>query len=240
MVRFGRWKEILQLPFPRYPLLMLFRSASLHFARGLAFANTGKPELAITEANLFDDLRLNPSAGVRILHNNTVHDLLAVDAPMLRGEIAYFSGNREEAFSLLRKAVSLQDGLNFDEPWGKMQPIRHALGGLLCKHGHYDEAEQVFRADLKFHPSNPWGLVGLIACLQGRLKIGQSSCCKQQQQACTSNVPTAKPNASPVADRENVLSEVEQLEDLLTEQRKSGWADFEISVPCLCCVESQR
>ena len=226
MVRFGRWKEILQLPFPKYPLLMLYRSASLHYARGLALANTGEIQLAITEANLLDDLRLNPSAEMRILHNNKVSDLLAVDAPMLRGEIAYFSGNYDDAFPLLRQAVALQDGLNYDEPWGKMQPIRHPLGGLLCEQGHYEEAEAVFREDLKYHPRNPWGLVGLISCLNGRLSMRKGVCCSKMK------------GGNPVVGqaREDMLLEVQNLSVLLAEQRKSKWADCQISAPCMCCT----
>ncbi|KAL7535453.1 hypothetical protein ACHAXR_006493 [Thalassiosira sp. AJA248-18] len=229
MVRFGRWKEILRIPFPRYPLLMLFRSASLHYARGLALANSGEIEMAIAEANMLDDLRLNPSAEMRILHNNNVSDLLAVDASMLRGEIAYFSGKYDEAFPLLRKAVALQDGLNYDEPWGKMQPIRHPLGGLLCEQGHYEEAEQVFREDLKFHPGNPWGLVGLIGCLNGRLSVGQGGCCSKKKDCSRGEVAGQA--------RKDMLLEVQNLSDMLAEQRKSKWADYEISAPCVCCTK---
>lgn len=240
MVRFGRWKEILQIPFPRYPLLMLYRSASLHFARGLALANTGHIEMAITEASLFDELRLKPSAGMRILHNNTVSALFAVDAPMLRGEIAYKSGKYSEAFALLRKAVELQDGLNYDEPWGKMQPTRHALGGLLCEQGYYDEGEEVFRKDLKFHPNNPFGLIGLLSCLRGRLKVssGSPSCCKKKTQDNSSPHSKLKSVSVCGEDRVNMEAEVEQLQAALVEQRKTSWADFPIDVPCQCCTQT--
>ena len=34
------------------------------------------------------------------------------------------------------------------DPWGWMQPVRHALGALLLEQGHTDEAEVVFREDL--------------------------------------------------------------------------------------------
>lgn len=226
LVRFGRWKEILDLPFPRYPLLMLYRSASLHYARGLALANTGEVGMAATEADLLDDLSQHPSAEMRILHNNNVADLLAVDVPMLRGEIAYFSGKYDEAFPLLRKAVELQDGLNYDEPWGKMQPIRHALGGLLCEQGHHEEGEQVFREDLRFHPQNPWSLVGLIGCLGGRLSVGQGECCRRKNKGGKALVGQ---------EREGVLLEVQKLKGILVEQRKSKWASFNITAPCACC-----
>jgi tetratricopeptide (TPR) repeat protein len=233
MVRFGRWKRILEIRFPKYPLLMLYRSASLHFARGLALANTGHIDMAITEANLFDELRLNPSAEMRILHNNTVLDLFAVDAPMLRGEIAYKKGNYSEAFALLRTSVERQDGLNYDEPWGKMQPIRHALGGLLCEQGYLDEGEEVFRKDLHFHPNNPFGLVGLIGCLRRRLKFAQGSCCKKEKAACPNS-----PAKLSSEDVEKMEEEVKKLEENLDEQRQSSWADFPIKVPCQCCTHS--
>jgi tetratricopeptide (TPR) repeat protein len=233
MVRFGRWKDILGLSFPRYPMLMLYRSASLHFARGLAFANTGHIDKAITEANLFDELRLNPSARMRILHNNTVLDLFAVDAPMLRGEIAYRKGNYSEAFALLRESVERQDGLMFDEPWGKMQPIRHALGGLLCEQGYYDEGEEVFRKDLKFHPNNPFGLIGLIGCMRGRLKLSEGSCCSKRDSS-----PHNTPGKMSGKEKERIQAEVKSLEAALIEQRKSSWADFPIKAPCQCCIHT--
>jgi tetratricopeptide (TPR) repeat protein len=193
LVRFGRWQEILELT-PRkfipnhYAIvsllsrthidsitcgiasnkrLMLYRAASVAYARGLALAATGDPTAARREADRLDGYRQDPEAEIRILHNNSVADLLAVDATMMRGEIAYHEGKHTEAFQLLRKAVQQQHDLRFDEPWGKMQPIRHALGGLLSEQGHFKEATDVFRTDLKFHPKNPWALVGLIRCLKG-------------------------------------------------------------------------
>ena len=37
-------------------------------------------------------------------------------------------GKFDAAFEKLRIAVKLEDGLPYDEPWGIMQPCRHALG----------------------------------------------------------------------------------------------------------------
>lgn len=166
LVRFGRWAEILQLPLPKSPSLMLYRACSLRFARGLALANQGNAEAALVEANILDSLRGNPETKERILHNNSIARLLQVDAVMLRGEMAYRRGEVTTGLDLIGKAVQLQDDLNYDEPWGKMQPIRHALGGLLLEQGEIAQAVEVFRVDLKYHPKNPWALVGLIACLE--------------------------------------------------------------------------
>jgi tetratricopeptide (TPR) repeat protein len=53
------------------------------------------------------------------------------------------------------------DTLRYDEPWGWMMPVRHALGALLLEQGHYDEAEAVYTKDLELHPGNGWALKGL-------------------------------------------------------------------------------
>jgi tetratricopeptide (TPR) repeat protein len=176
MTRFGRWEDLLQLQLPKDSKLMLYRTASVRYARGLALAALRNVEKAKEEADHFEELRKDPDAEFRILYNNTVKDLLAVDSAMLRGEIAYREGQHEIAFDLLRKAVAMQDKLNYDEPWGKMQPIRHALAGLLLEQGQLDESEMLYREDLKLHPNNPWALVGLIKCLTSK----SAHCCKEE------------------------------------------------------------
>jgi tetratricopeptide (TPR) repeat protein len=218
LVRFGRWKEILEVKPPRDKNSMFFRASTIAFARGLAYANSGDTANAKKEADRYDSLRKDPIANERILHNNMVKDLLDVDAPMLRGEIAYHEGRHEEAFKLLRKAVELQDGLSYDEPWGKMQPIRHALGGLLLERGHLVEATEVFRTDLKFHPRNPFACIGLIQGLKGQLRSGLLS-----KDACS-----------------GISSEVIDLRETLRIQRTSKWADFNIQVACACCTASEE
>jgi tetratricopeptide (TPR) repeat protein len=212
MIRFGLWKELLELESPKNSKLMLFRAASIKFARALAYAATGNVAEARKEADHFDSLRGSPDAKMRILHNNTLADLFAVDSIMVRGEISYREGKYEEAFGLLRKAVVMQDDLNYDEPWGKMQPIRHALGGLLLEQGVVGEATEVFREDLKYHPRNPWALVGLIRCLK---RSGDESCCS--------------------SSGKDTVDEIAELEEQLRVQRQSEWADHDVVVSCACC-----
>ena len=215
MVRYGRWKELLEVEMPSDKNLMLYRTASILYGRSLAWAMNGRYVEAKKEADRFDNLRKNhPEASDRILHNNSIADLLALDAVMIRGEIAYREGRHTEGLSLLRKAVDMQDKLNFDEPWGKMQPIRHALGGLLLEQGQLSEAEAVFRKDLNFHPRNPWALVGLIRCLEQR---SGSNCCSNDNINGDS-------------------SEINMLKEQYRVQRQMEWADFNVVVPCECCI----
>ena len=92
----------------------------------------------------------------------------------MSGEMEYRKGNFEKAFAHLRKSVELDDNLPYDEPWGWMQPTRHALGGLLLEQNRVEEALAVYRADLGLdatlarpcqHPDNVWSLHGYHDCL---------------------------------------------------------------------------
>ena len=217
MVRFGRWDDLLNVDMPVDKNLMLYRASSVLYGRALAWAMTGNIPEAKREADRFDTLRkTHPDVSDRILHNNSVADLLAVDACMIRGEISYRDGKHDVGIQQLRQAVEMQDNLNFDEPWGKMQPIRHALGGLLLEQGQLNESESVFRVDLKFHPRNPWALVGLIRCLELQL---DKPCCNSRHDE-TNQVQ---------------MDEIVQLKNELSVQRQMKWADFDVVVSCECC-----
>ena len=115
-----------------------------------------------------------------MLFNNTVADLLAIASEMLDGELLYRRGEYDAAFAALRRSIELDDHLPYDEPWGWMQPTRHAYGALLLEQGHVEEAAAVYRADLGLddslpralrHPRNVWSLHGYHECLT---RLGRS------------------------------------------------------------------
>ena len=173
-IRFGRWQDILATPLPADQALYCVTTAMLHYAKGVAHAACGRVAEAETEHHLF----LEAWARVpdtRYLFNNQCNDILAVAAGMLRGEIEYRKGNFDEAFAHLREAQSLDDHLPYDEPWGWMQPVRHALGALLLEQGRVEEALHAYRADLgldntlsraSWHLDNVWSLHGYVECLK--------------------------------------------------------------------------
>ncbi len=176
LIRFGRWEEAKALALPDDPDLYLTLTATTYYARALAFAATGNVPNAEAEEQLFLKAKARvPEA--RRLHNNRVIDLLEIATEMLRGEIEYRKENFGLAFAHLRRSVELDDTLPYDEPWGWMQPTRHALGALLFEQGHLTEAEAVYREDLglggtlsraSIHPDNIWSLKGLHDCLKAR------------------------------------------------------------------------
>ncbi|HEY3614097.1 MAG TPA: hypothetical protein VGK92_10345, partial [Gaiellales bacterium] len=182
LVRFGRWQEIVDAPLPADAELYCVTTAMLHYAKGVAHAARGELALAQDHEQLFA-AALARIPATRTVFNNTCQDILAVAAEMLAGEIAYRRGEFDEAFAHLRRSVELDDALPYDEPWGWMQPTRHALGALLLEQGRVSDAEAVYRADLGLddsigrpcqHPDNVWSLHGYHECLQRLGKSGEA------------------------------------------------------------------
>ncbi|PSL19478.1 hypothetical protein [Shimia abyssi] len=176
LIRFGKWHELTQLAPPTDPDLYCTLNAFTYYARGVAHAALGNVTKAEAEQRAFEDARAKVPE-TRLMHNNTWVDLLAIAHHMLLGELEYRKENYDLAFDHLRRAVHLEDNLAYDEPWGWMQPVRHALGALLFEQGHIAEAEAAYREDLGLggqlsrstvHPDNIWALRGLHDCLVAR------------------------------------------------------------------------
>ena len=176
LVRFGRWQEIVDEPLPTDPALYPNTTALLRYAKAVALANLGRMDEARAERDAFATAqRAVPEDWM--MFNNPCSAVLLVAEQMMLGELAYKSGQTEAGLEHLRAAVRLDDGMLYDEPWGWMQPTRHALGALLMDAGQYAEAEAVYRADLGLdhtlprpcqHPRNVWSLHGLDECLRRR------------------------------------------------------------------------
>ncbi|MEM7429185.1 MAG: tetratricopeptide repeat protein [Pseudomonadota bacterium] len=187
-IRFGQWQEILDTALPEDTELYCYTLAILRYARTVALANLGRMGEADAEAELFRQAGAAVPES-RAVITNTAKDVLQVAEQMMLGELAYHKGEHEKAFEHLRQSVHLDDNLAYDEPWGWMQPTRHALGALLLEQGRYEEAEAVYRADLGLdatlsracqHPNNVWSLHGLYECLQRRGETVEAPHIKQQ------------------------------------------------------------
>jgi tetratricopeptide (TPR) repeat protein len=173
LIRFGRWQEILDAPLPDDPELYSVTTTLLRYAKGVAHAARAQIAAAEAEQQRFVDAFARVPE-TRKIFNNKCTDILAIATAMLQGEIEYRKGNHGSAFAYLRQAVALDDSLPYDEPWGWMQPARHALGALLLEQNRVEEAAQVYRADLGLdttlsrasqHPDNVWSLHGYVECL---------------------------------------------------------------------------
>jgi tetratricopeptide (TPR) repeat protein len=188
LVRFGRWADLIAEPLPTDVDLYCTTAATIHYGRGVAHAAKGQLPQAHAERESFAEVfaRIPES---RYLFNNTSRDILAVAAAMLDGEIAYRQGHFDESFGHLRRAIELDDALPYDEPWGWMQPTRHAYGALLLEQGRVEEAAEVYAADLGLdptlsrpcqHPGNVWSLHGYHECLQRLGRTAEAAIIGQQ------------------------------------------------------------
>jgi tetratricopeptide (TPR) repeat protein len=126
--------------------------------------------------------------------NNKAADVLAIASLMAEGEMAFHSGDREQAYQKLRAGIALEDQLAYDEPPGWMQPLRHALGALLLAGDRAEEAETVYRADLIRHPNNAWSLFGLKQALEKQGKQVEAEAIATQVQEAW-----ARADVTPVA-----------------------------------------
>jgi tetratricopeptide (TPR) repeat protein len=193
LIRFGRWADILALSMPADRQLYCVTTAMLRYARGVAFSATGLIRQAEAERALFHQA-IEDILPTRMLFNNSCLDVLAIASAMLEGELEYRKGDYDRAFAALEHAIELDDNLPYDEPWGWMQPTRHAYGALLLEQGRVAEAEAIYRADLGLddtlprpvqHPGNVWSLHGLHECLVRLGKTGEALIIAQQLKIAT-------------------------------------------------------
>jgi tetratricopeptide (TPR) repeat protein len=188
LIRFGKWREIIVQDLPTDRALYCNTVAMMHYAKGIARAALGEVPAAESEQALFrETAKLVPRS--RQIHNVPCAQLLAIAEEMLAGEIAYRRGEHDAAFAHLRAATALEDDLPYDEPWGWMQPVRHALGALLLEQGRTTEAETAYREDLglggalpraQIHPDNLWALRGLLDCLDRRGETAEAALIRQR------------------------------------------------------------
>jgi len=97
-------------------------------------------------------------------------ELLGSLAWILEGEIRRAEGDLEGAIRALRMAAATYDSLEYDEPEPLPFAAGHWLGAALLEAKRYEEAEEVYRKELRDHPHNGWSLYGLREALEAQGK----------------------------------------------------------------------
>ncbi len=175
LVKFAQWEKILVLQAPAAGLP--YPDAIRHYARGMAYVNTGKPAAAAEELDQLNELAGSPLLeGQMIWGINNVSEVCRIAALVLRAEILAAEGHPEQAVPLLADAVRIEDQLNYTEPPDWFFSVRHSLGALLLQTGDAAQAEKVYREDLARWPQNGFALNGLAESLaaQGRTSEAQA------------------------------------------------------------------
>ena len=106
--------------------------------------------------------------------------VLQLAALGLQGEIFQAEGRLDEAVEAFTAAVAIEDLNNYTEPPDWSQPVRHFLGAALVEAGRFEEAEVVYRRDLRWNQNNGWSLYGLYQSLDKQGKDTEAAEIYQQ------------------------------------------------------------
>nr|WP_299173720.1 hypothetical protein [uncultured Allomuricauda sp.] len=177
--RFGKWNEILTIPAPNKDIkhLNLIR----HYARGMAFIRKGNAKEAQEELEAIEALKNDPELEtlVATAQNPSINSA-KIAYEVVAGELAALNGNSAKAIEHLTNAVTYEDELTYTEPAAWHIPTRQNLGAVLMKAKEYEEAEKVYREDLKVLRQNGWSLMGLYNSLSAQGKSDEAKVVKEE------------------------------------------------------------
>ncbi|HET6268100.1 MAG TPA: hypothetical protein VFG11_10320 [Acidobacteriota bacterium] len=168
MARFNQWNDLLRAAPPEKD--MHIAMGLWHYARGVAFAKTGKLSEAQQEASALVSEAAKIPADTLFGTNNTVAAIMDLATTVLSARMAAAKGDSKGAIEQWKKAVQLNDQLVYNEPPDWYYPIRESLGAALLMDGQAQEAETVFRKDLDINPRNGRSLFGLQESLKAQNK----------------------------------------------------------------------
>lgn len=172
-VRFGKWDDVLAV---QKTDTLVYASALLHFARGMAYSHKHQLAMANSELKLFMEKMADKSLKETMDNFSTAYEAAEVAGFILSGVIAEESKDYKTAVTNLQKAVIAEDNLIYNEPRDWPLPARQYLGNVLIKAGEPAKAVAVFTKDLRINPHNGWSLTGLTIAYQ---KMGNDKALKQ-------------------------------------------------------------
>lgn len=187
MTRFHRWDDLMKYPKPDPK--MLITTAHWHAARGLAFADMGKPADAEKELATMREIAKSIPAEAA-LFTTPVSVVVKVADDLLSGEIAQAKGDRKAAIALLRQAAMSEAKVNYAEPPDWDLPVREWLGRALLRDGQYAEAEKTYREEIKRSPRNGRALFGLAEALEKQGKSSSAALVRKEFEQAWANADT--------------------------------------------------
>jgi len=182
---FGKWDKIIAHP-PAYtgrPYL----DGMWSYVLGGAYAATGDLENAHIESGKLTTLANAPNADEYRVGATPASAVLKLAALGLEGEIKQASGDMDGAIEAFKAAVAIEDQNNYTEPPDWAQPVRHYLGAALIAANRAEEAEAVYRRDLRWNQNNGWSLYGLQQSLSMQGKAAEAAKINEQFEAAWAN-----------------------------------------------------
>ena len=177
-VRFGKWNEILTIPYPGDNMKHL--KIFWHYARGIAFIRKGILGEAKEEYDSLEQIVTDSSYDqiyASINHSGAVAD---VAFHLVAAEYHSANGATEKGDEHFKRAVEMEDLLTYTEPASWHLPVRHNYGAFLVDNKRFKEAERIYMEDLKVFRKNGWSLKGLYNVYNGQ---GQNAKAEEMQTA---------------------------------------------------------
>ncbi len=168
LTTFGHWDEVLALPIP--PADLSYSYGLAQYARGVAYAATGKPAEAQASLDSLVKTRATSSRNTRPRAGPLPRSVLEIAEHSLRGEMAFRCGDAARRDDHFKAAARLEDGLLYIEPPDWYYPVRHSLGLALLQANRPPKQRAVYREDLLRFPNNGWALFGLVQSLKAQGK----------------------------------------------------------------------
>ena len=169
---FGKWNEILKLQpdhtgTPYLDGIWSYVLGSAHLAKG----NMSQAQIELSKLKKIAN---SPNADQYRVGATPTSSVLKVAAYGLEGETHMAKGEYSRAVASFKKGVEIEDLNNYTEPPDWAQPMRHYLGAALLKSNKPEEAEIVYRRDLRWNQNNGWSLFGLYQSLKMQGKASES------------------------------------------------------------------
>ena len=175
---FGQWDELLAIKSLKHSTPYL--DGILSYVKGTAHIAKGSLDRANQELSNIQRISQSPDVSVNRAGATATAELLALAAHALDGEIKLAEGDLAGAIAAFEKGVALEDTNNYTEPPDWPQSMRLYLGNALLVAGRFEEAEAVFRKDLRWHQNNGWSLFGLMKALEAQDKKNEAKVIQKQ------------------------------------------------------------
>ena len=175
---FGQWDELLATQGLQHSTPYL--DGILSYVKGSAHIAKGSLDDAKQELSNIQRIAQSPDVSVNRAGATATAELLALAAHALDGEIKFAEADLAGAIAAFEKGVALEDTNNYTEPPDWPQSMRLYLGNALLVAGRFEEAEAVFRKDLRWHQNNGWSLFGLMKALEAQNKKNEAKVIQKQ------------------------------------------------------------
>ena len=175
---FGQWDELLATESLQHSTPYL--DGILSYVKGSAHIAKGSLDKAKEQLSDIQRIAQSPDVSVNRAGATATAELLALAAHALDGEIKLAEGDLAGAIVAFEKGVALEDTNNYTEPPDWPQSMRLYLGNALLEAGRFEEAEAVFRKDLRWHQNNGWSLFGLMKALEAQNKKNETKVIQNQ------------------------------------------------------------